>query len=68
MSNFDLKDEFDSQKVNFKFDFYPTLINPVSWKKGVDKLPEFGVDCHFHHFEITEIKRSMRVLSGSEVA
>ena len=64
MSNFELYDENGTQ-VNFKFDFYPTLVNPISWKKNVDKIPEFEIDYPYHHFEVIEVKKQMKVISGT---
>ena len=34
----------DKIKMIYHFDFYPTVINSVSWKKNSNKLPEFHID------------------------
>lgn len=28
----------------YRFDFFTTLDNPISWKNEVDQLPEFDID------------------------
>ena len=43
-SHFEIKNEDKSTKAVVRFDFYPTLVNSISWKEGVDNLPEFDMD------------------------
>jgi len=45
LSHFELKGE------TYRFDFYNTTDNDISWKQGVDFLPEF--DMVFEHTHIT---------------
>jgi len=40
MSSFEVLNS-NNKKTTFRFDFYPTMINAFSWKKEVDKLPEY---------------------------
>lgn len=43
-SHFELKDENKKSFAVIRFDFMPTMNNPVSWKEDVDELPEFDID------------------------
>ena len=35
---------FELDKETYRFDFYNTIHNWISWKKGCDFLPEFDID------------------------
>lgn len=47
-----------------RFDFFPTIVNPISWKEGVDSLPEFDMDFeHTHFLPIVEKKPVVNTLT-----
>ena len=42
---------FEMGDMTYRFDFYNTVHNWVSWKKGCDFLPEFDIDFANTHIE-----------------
>ena len=44
LSHFELKDPETGQLTTYRFDYYVTTDNGLSWKDGCDNSPEFDMD------------------------
>lgn len=70
-SHFELKNESGKTESVIRFDFWPTIVNPVSWKEEVDELPEFDIDFgtsilneagydYKHYFEVIQENKPLK--------
>lgn len=52
LSHFELDDKYGKTQT-YRFDFFKTRENPISWKEDVDRLPEHDID--FDKSDLTTI-------------
>jgi len=68
MSHFELKDKEAGVNKVYRFDFYRTLDNEISWKPEVGKMPELDIDFNGTHLEVIHEHKPFKPKNGRETA